>query len=851
MSNNTSTQETRKFKMHNNLIHTIIFKQSGSVEKAITELLMNSIDANSTKIDISYDTDNNSFVIADDGKGFTTDEEIEAFFDTLGTPHKNGDAKFGRFRIGRTQIFAYASTVWRSGTYKMSVDFLGDSDENELGYKLEKNLPFQKGCIITGNRYSGKQLGQNMIDSLSMIFRTVLNEYFPYSDIPIYLNSELKITANNQCQWDLETDNAYYKFNNYRGAVIYNMGAFVKSYDGSYFGTGVDVITKKALDINFARNDIILYNCKVFKEISTEIKDYVNKTALKKNKLNQEEKRFIFNQFINGELEYHQVRNIKLFTDVFEKDFSFEEFVKAKRVTFSDGKSGKLAERVHESKTALVFNANFSYLFGNNDFGEFIRILWDLICSTNGINKDHPSYNLFLEDRETINKQKCIGNIKSFESSFSTKHEILETFQLTKKEQILLKSIRRLNDIFYKEYQKILNTKKRKVVFGDSLVSNAWTDGTSYIAINKKFIPIFDYGIKSFDYILKLIIHEYCHNDFTINEHPHNQEFYKMYHDITINGGFKELKDGLIDNISNLPKRASLVYHNDLESNNINAPKKLKQELSHIQDNQDNQEIEFFLSSFSDYFWKETDRTFEDFIQEHFIMLENDLKVLQKYTLTKNKILETLTNNESFDTRDLFIKIDNINNFIDFIIANLVKRFKTKTLAGIIKNIDSLIEEYNKRDRDYNIEEEIRKELKEHIDYRKALKFIYKNTKAYSYLRHSANDFHFCIVENNIYNRLKEEYEVHHPTLFEKINIDKNLKEKLDLLKDKVKKYDDIGIAKHEELKEIKSTLPTIKTIISNDDYLAFEALGYIDCLKKVKHLSYENSNNKYIIMNL
>lgn len=120
------SEEIREFKMHNNLMHTIIFKQSGSFEKAITELIMNSIDADSTRIDIDFDSEKRIFSIADDGKGFTTEEEIESYFDTLGTPHKDGDAKFGRFRIGRTQIFAYASTVWRSGTFRMSVDFLNN-----------------------------------------------------------------------------------------------------------------------------------------------------------------------------------------------------------------------------------------------------------------------------------------------------------------------------------------------------------------------------------------------------------------------------------------------------------------------------------------------------------------------------------------------------------------------------------------------------------------------------------------------------------------------------------------------------------------------------------------------------
>ncbi len=282
-------EETREFKMHSNLMHTIIYKQSGSLEKALTELIMNSSDADSTRIDIDFDSEERIFSITDDGKGFTTEKEIEDFFDTLGTPHQDGDAKFGRFRIGRTQIFAYASTVWRSGTFRMSVDLLNDNSK-KTSYKLERDLPFQKGCIITATAYSG--LNPNSFDSsLSMVIDNIFSDYFPYSDIPIYINSELKIHSNSQCDWDMQTENAYYKFNDYRGAYIYNMGAFVKSYDGSYFGTGVDIVTKKALDINFARNDIILYSCGVYKEITKEIQDYVNTNRLKRKKLSLDEKK--------------------------------------------------------------------------------------------------------------------------------------------------------------------------------------------------------------------------------------------------------------------------------------------------------------------------------------------------------------------------------------------------------------------------------------------------------------------------------------------------------------------------------------------------------------------------------
>ena len=64
MSNQNQTkEEIREFKMHSNLMHTIIYKQSGSLEKALSELIMNSIDANSTRIDIDFNSKKNTFTI--------------------------------------------------------------------------------------------------------------------------------------------------------------------------------------------------------------------------------------------------------------------------------------------------------------------------------------------------------------------------------------------------------------------------------------------------------------------------------------------------------------------------------------------------------------------------------------------------------------------------------------------------------------------------------------------------------------------------------------------------------------------------------------------------------------------
>lgn len=147
-SNDEVYQEKRSFCVHPAIIKTLINEQSGSLIKAITELVMNAIDAGATRIDISI-SESGEFSISDNGKGFINRFEIEQFFETFGTPHSESDAKFGKFRIGRGQIMSFAKTVWRSGNFRMEVDL--DSENDFFGYKLTEEPTTQIGCHIAGH----------------------------------------------------------------------------------------------------------------------------------------------------------------------------------------------------------------------------------------------------------------------------------------------------------------------------------------------------------------------------------------------------------------------------------------------------------------------------------------------------------------------------------------------------------------------------------------------------------------------------------------------------------------------------------------------------------------------------
>jgi hypothetical protein len=116
--------EQHAFTTHPRLILVSIRRQAGTVGKSVLEGVMNSVDAGATSIDIR--TAAEGFTITDDGRGFADAEEVRRLFGTFGLPHdldSNGvstDAKFGTFRIGRGQLFAFGVNTWRTGTMRMT-----------------------------------------------------------------------------------------------------------------------------------------------------------------------------------------------------------------------------------------------------------------------------------------------------------------------------------------------------------------------------------------------------------------------------------------------------------------------------------------------------------------------------------------------------------------------------------------------------------------------------------------------------------------------------------------------------------------------------------------------------------
>lgn len=531
--------EVRKFHMHPDLLFSVIKAQAGTQEKAILEAVMNAVDAGAKSCTVTVDQ--HGYEISDDGKGFVSKQEIEDFFATFGTPHKEDDAIYGRFRMGRGQLFAFSTTTWRTSTFEMQVDI----QKSGLDYILKENLPFVNGCTIVGKWY------KKMATQELFIMIKELESLIKYMQIPVLVNGKNFSVDPETQKWNYKEDDFFVKVNKSGNTLsVYNMGALVSHYPASKFGVAGTVVTKSALKVNFARNDVLTSECLLWKKINKKMKEIMGIETAKKNVLTDAEREAILNNVICEATLIGEVIQKGLLVDISGKKISFRALLDAKRLTFSTGNSKlkKIEERVNDQKLAMVLSDSILEKFYVTTPKEFVNAVNDLIAFNNEEvdfliseakeqNEDWRRYNylygLKVHDKCTSN----IVDINELINNINNAMDNIETKALTKKQRIFLKATQDISGwigrmvyaaihgdekYIWKDAQKF----ERVIYLGTSEVAKAWTDGSTYITIEAKNISSHPMTI------VHLLIHEYCHNEATNESHDHGSEFYELYHEV-------------------------------------------------------------------------------------------------------------------------------------------------------------------------------------------------------------------------------------------------------------------------------------------------------------------------------
>lgn len=520
-----SKERTNSFKAHPALIMQAITRQAGNVAKALAELVMNAEDAKSPSIHLTIDS--NRFTAVDCGIGFSSEEQIEECFGTLGAPHaldENGyskDAKFGTFRIGRGQIFGFARTVWDTGTFRMEVDV----PTKALDYTLHTGMPETKGCVIKGEFYLP-------LDRFDLDFNVrELKDTCKWCAIDVHINEQLVSKHPDKGSWDMETPDFYLKLDRpSRGATIYNLGIKVCQLPGHRLGFGGELVTKVPLKLNTARNQI-LDDCVNWKRIKEAVKVHLDTILDIKQEMTPEEQIAFINRLVSApdnEQLWKQAGKLKLFEDVSGHTWSPNAMSRATK-KFGDGLRQTLLVSFDEANSArgdamiqrgeaLVLTRDALEAFGFDTTAHSEGDFTIQILSKLGVRASYiPCYKLY--------------------ENLDTTYAVVPAKQWTEKEKVVAHVLWSANytlvSMFRQYAQKSI--KCRTIQIGLSDVAEAWTDGRTHVTIARSVIEKFKHlDYRFWTYLTMLMIHEYCHDDSSATSHGHPPEFYRRYHDVSV-----------------------------------------------------------------------------------------------------------------------------------------------------------------------------------------------------------------------------------------------------------------------------------------------------------------------------
>ena len=536
--------ERRALRMHPMLLWDVIHRQAGTLSKSILEGVMNSIDAGGSACNITMTQ--HALVIEDDGKGFADRTEIENFFDTFGYPHDENDATYGRYRMGRGQLFAVGKNKWTTNKFMMDVDLKpqgkSKGDDFALGYdfrELEEGEG-RPGCRIEVELYdpmNNWQFAQTKRDIEAAV---------AWAQIPVSLNGKVISKQPGSVKWALETDQAWIGLAPKGQLSVYNLGVLVCQLPASTFGTGGTVISKQRLDVNFARNSV-QSTCPVWKQIGKTIKAQVGEKVKKSPKLDDAERERLALAIMDGDMAFSDLVKQKLLTDVTGAPRSFDILVSStysKLPVMVAPAGDQVGDKVMQRKLGVVLSTETLVRFGVDTLEELLTILKqraseDLVQRRVANNTQEGYRDPVRKLLFSLNHYVTIASIDTFRAVIKAGHESVDERELTRAERALLEVVDGANRQVASAIQKWARENNmpllphRKLLVGRSDTAMGWTDGTDNIWVNQNLLP----DARSPDGRHKLaclLLHEYMHDGPDTETHVHGVEFYRQYHDISI-----------------------------------------------------------------------------------------------------------------------------------------------------------------------------------------------------------------------------------------------------------------------------------------------------------------------------
>lgn len=508
---------TQQFQMHAQLLHSMIARQAGTVSKAVLEGVMNAVDAKATECRITLDEQR--LTIRDDGHGFRSRKQIRECFGVFGQPHDESEQKvYGAFRMGRGQLFAFGVNEWRTGWYRMTVDFKNRGAD----YTIEKMQQKTPGCGITVDLYD-KLYPYALTTTAEEIKRWC--QWFP---IAVYVNDELvSKSPTDKTDWDVVTDDAYIQLTPQGSLDVYNLGAFVQGIYGSRYGTGGIIVSRKQLSVNFARNEVMA-SCDVWKRILKEVESRTAVRVAKGKSLNTAERDMLGKRLLLQGYALPNAHSLRLFTAVTGQHFSLTALLRRQCWTTA-AQGDPLGDKLHRRGQAFVLSKEQLRRFGAEDAAGLQQALLRMM-------EAQPQW-----WRRAIKHLKSVvpTSFELLAAGLNDCYELIPADALRPTEEVWLDLLTSLQaelvptivdevDDPDNRLASVVKTRQLRIGIAEA---DGWTDGVSYIAISREYLARQQLDPRGICNVGSLLIHELCHDQSDLGAHPHDQEFYELFHD--------------------------------------------------------------------------------------------------------------------------------------------------------------------------------------------------------------------------------------------------------------------------------------------------------------------------------
>lgn len=530
------------FELDPQIIHHIIYSQAGSIGKAVIELLMNAVDAQASGVLLTLTRD--GFECRDNGNGFASREDVLRYFGRFGTPHEEGDATYGRFRLGRGQIMAHASTVWRSTAWTMTVDTRSMGYHYDLDEQADTGAV--SGCLITGQWY------EPMTETELLSAIQEIRDLVRYTPVRVELNGRQISRDPRSEKWDAEDEVAYYRVKEEGAVSVYNQGVLVRHDSAHQWGAGGLIVSKQAVGLNISRTEILRKTCPVWKVIARQFGKMADEltSRLGDHRKTEARREKSARALLAGDSKLAEIfREEEVITILpGKRHISMDDFLRKCRHSGQHSGGGftvvenafdvPKGEAIARSGIAVVVHPHTLSRFGcyhGQDFLDAIERIQNNVQQS--IENEAPYWARSLELPGLI--------------AFSTLREAyIERTQILTEKEALDKETRRvwtaLRWCLY-HYASLCTGGRRwstgrshggknfHILIGNSNNAEAWTDGHRYIAFNVDVVRrLKTQPLKVAGYLFSLLEHEIAHEGDSL-ACGHDEAFYQRFHDITVN----------------------------------------------------------------------------------------------------------------------------------------------------------------------------------------------------------------------------------------------------------------------------------------------------------------------------